>query len=339
MTVADVTLAELKRHPVSFGRAGFEGELVPALEELIALLAAGTGLALELKTDRFLEPEVARRLGETLRSYGLLDRTAVLSFRFERCRVVKREVPEILAGFLSRMGSLPPEGEAQMVGPLWPVLFANPFFVSRARRRGLFVAPLDERPDGRLWYYRLLGCDAVLTNDPAATLRKLGRSPPVGRRLTGRARGDVRGRKGAPRAIRPFPGRGAPSRPPSRRGSPRPRARRPARRAGRPRPRREERTPGRRSSTRTGRLSRGPPREIPSKGNSGRPRAGPTKVRLTTVASSRARAAAVSRASSSSFPLRSLSASFSFPSRSSTAATSPSSGAPRSFRRAALRSS
>ncbi len=181
VTVADVTLAELKRHPVSFGRAGFEGELVPVLEELIALLAAGTGLALELKTDRFLEPEVARRLGETLRSYGLLDRTAVLSFRFERCRVVKREVPEILAGFLSRMGSLPPKGEAQMVGPLWPVLFANPFFVSLARRRGLFVAPLDERPDGRLWYYRLLGCDAVLTNDPAATLRKLGRSPPVER--------------------------------------------------------------------------------------------------------------------------------------------------------------
>lgn len=176
VTVADVTLAELKRHPVPCGRAEFGSERVPTLDELIALLSPGTGLALELKTDRFLEPGVARRLGETLRTTGLLDRTAVLSFEFERCRAVKREVPELFAGFITRIGILPPKGEAQMVGPFWPVLFANPFFVFRARRRGLLVAPLDERPDGRLWYYRLLGCDAVLTNDPGATLRKLGRS-------------------------------------------------------------------------------------------------------------------------------------------------------------------
>ncbi len=177
VAVAGATLAELKRHPVPCGRAGFESERVPTLEELVALLPLETGLALELKTDRFLEPAVARRLGEALRTHGLLDRTAVLSFEFERCRAVKREVPEVFAGFITRVGILPPKGEAQMVGPFWPVLFANPFFVFRARRRGLFVAPLDARPDVRLWYYRLLGCDAVLTNDPGATLRKLGRSP------------------------------------------------------------------------------------------------------------------------------------------------------------------
>jgi glycerophosphoryl diester phosphodiesterase len=176
VAVADVTLAELKRHPVAFGKAGFEEERVPSLEELLALLSPETGVALELKTDRFLEPEVGRRLGEMLRAFGILDRTAVLSFAFERCRAVKREVPEVFAGVITMRGSLPPAGDAQMVGPFWPVLVANPLYPWLAHRRGLFVAPLDDRPDRLLWYYGLIGCDAVLTNDPAATLRKLGRS-------------------------------------------------------------------------------------------------------------------------------------------------------------------
>lgn len=176
VAVADVTFAELKRHPVAFGRTGFETERVPSLEELLALLPPETGLALELKTDRFLEPDVARRLGEILRSSGHLDRTAVLSFAFERCRAVKREVPEVALGFITMRGSLPRAGEAGMVGPFWPVLFANPLYPWLAHRRGFFVAPLDDKPDRLLWYYRLLRCDAVLTNDPAATLRALGRS-------------------------------------------------------------------------------------------------------------------------------------------------------------------
>ena len=44
-----------------------------------------------------------------------------------------------------------------------------------AHRRGMFVGPLDQWPDRRLWLYRLLKCDVILTNDPASTLRRLGR--------------------------------------------------------------------------------------------------------------------------------------------------------------------
>ena len=40
---------------------------------------------------------------------------------------------------------------------------------------GQSVCPLDPMPDGRLWYYRLLGCDAVLSDDPGSTCRALGR--------------------------------------------------------------------------------------------------------------------------------------------------------------------
>jgi glycerophosphoryl diester phosphodiesterase len=173
--VAGLTLAELKRHPVACGRPEFGGERVPELEELLAVLPSDVGLALELKSDRFLEPETGRRLGALLRGVDILGRTAVLSFDFERCRAVRREVPGLRTGFITLRGGWPPEGEAEMIGPAWPLLLANPLLPWRAHRRGLFIAPLDERPDGLLWYYRSIGCDAVLTNDPAATLRRLGR--------------------------------------------------------------------------------------------------------------------------------------------------------------------
>ena len=177
LAAADVTLGELRAHPVACGRKGFEDERVPALEELLGILPASVGLALELKTDRFLEPEVGRRLARVLGDHGALDRTAVLSFEFARCRAVRREAPDLLAGWITMTGALPPAGEAGMVGPFWPVLLANPLYPWLAHRRGLFVAPLDDAPDRLLPYYRLIGCDAVLTNDPAATLRKLGRAP------------------------------------------------------------------------------------------------------------------------------------------------------------------
>jgi glycerophosphoryl diester phosphodiesterase len=172
---AAVKLEELKRHPVDCGRAEFGAERVPALRELLEVLPPDVGLALELKSDSFLEPETGRRLGELLRGSGVLGRTAILSFDFARCRAVRQEVPGLRGGFITLTGSLPPAGEAEMIGFAWPLLLLNPLLPWRAHRRGLFVAPLDGTPDHLLGYYRAIGCDAVLTNDPAATLRKLGR--------------------------------------------------------------------------------------------------------------------------------------------------------------------
>ena len=44
-----------------------------------------------------------------------------------------------------------------------------------AHSRGQLVCPLDPTPDGRLRYYRWLGCDAVLSDDPGATRQALNR--------------------------------------------------------------------------------------------------------------------------------------------------------------------
>ena len=78
--VAAMTLAEVKTLSASYGRPEFAAERVPALGELCAILPADVVLALELKTDRFLEPDVCRKLADELAAARVLDRTVVLSF-------------------------------------------------------------------------------------------------------------------------------------------------------------------------------------------------------------------------------------------------------------------
>lgn len=172
--VAGMTLAEIKRLSASYGFEGFEGERVPALAEVIAILPQDVILALELKADAFLDPEVGRRLVAEVEAASMLERVVLLSFKLERVQAVQRVEPRIPAGFITMKRLIPKPG-ADLLGPFWPILFANPLYVRTARRRGQPVCPLDPWPDSRLWYYRWLGVDAVLTNDPGATVRALGR--------------------------------------------------------------------------------------------------------------------------------------------------------------------
>lgn len=172
--VAEMTLAQIKAFSANYGRPEFAAERVPTLAELCQITPPDVALALELKTDRFLEPEVCRQLADELTRYGVRERTVVLSFHLPRVHAVAAVAPDIPAGFITVTNPWPP-ADAQLLGPFWPLLLINPFYVAIGHRRGQLVAPLDPAPDGRLWLYRLLRCDAVLTNDPAATCRALGR--------------------------------------------------------------------------------------------------------------------------------------------------------------------
>ena len=78
--VAVMTLAQVKTLSASYGRPEFAAERVPTLAELSAILPADVVLALELKTDRFLEPEVCRKLADEVAAAGVLERTVALSF-------------------------------------------------------------------------------------------------------------------------------------------------------------------------------------------------------------------------------------------------------------------
>jgi len=172
--VADYSLEDLKQLSAGAGWKGFEDERIPTLAELAAILPADVVLALELKTDVFLEPDVCRRLQDELAQSGVDDRTMVISFSIERLRAVKRAAPGMLTGLIS-LSSLWPDSEPEFVGVFWPWLFLNPLFVRIAQRRGQFFCPLDPLPDGRLWWYRLLGCDSILSDDVGTTLAKLRR--------------------------------------------------------------------------------------------------------------------------------------------------------------------
>lgn len=177
--VRDMTLEEIKTLSASYGRPEFAGERVPTLREMFDLVPDDMVIALELKTDDFLQREGAQTLVDTIAGAGRQERTVLLSFQDERVRYVKKVAAEagfdIPTGFITMQRLIPMPG-VELLGPVWPLLFVNPFYVLLAHRRGQPVAPLDPTPDGRLWYYKLLGCDAVLTNDPGATRRALGRT-------------------------------------------------------------------------------------------------------------------------------------------------------------------
>ncbi len=172
--VAEKTLAELKELSAAYGFRGFENERIPTLAETAAILPAGVALALELKTDRFLEPEVCRRLIAELRAAGILERTITLSFSLSRLQTVKIVEPTIPMGWIT-MAKFAPNPLPEVLGPFWPAVFINPFFVGRAHKRQQLVCPLDPTPDNRLWYYKWLGCDAIVTDNPGATLEAMQR--------------------------------------------------------------------------------------------------------------------------------------------------------------------
>lgn len=172
--VAQKTLQELKTLSASYGFKGYEDERIPTLAETAAILPAGVALALELKTDRFLEPEVCRRLVQELRAASILERTIILSFSLPRLQAVKAFEPAIPMGWIT-MTKLSPHTQPEVLGPFWPAVFLNPFFVRRAHKRQQLVCPLDPTPDGRMWVYKLLKCDAIVTDNPGATLEVMQR--------------------------------------------------------------------------------------------------------------------------------------------------------------------
>lgn len=173
--VSGMTLQQVRMLSASCGRLEFEDQRVPTLAELAQLLQPGVALALELKTDRFLDPSVCKQLVDELDRTAVRSTTVVLSFSLGRIKMLQSVAPDIPIGWITLTRPFPHRG-AQLLGPLWPLLLLNPFYVELAHARSQLVCPLDPQPDSRLRLYRRLGCDAVLSDDPGATLRALGRA-------------------------------------------------------------------------------------------------------------------------------------------------------------------
>ena len=172
--VARMSLRQVKSFRADCGRVEFDEERVPTLAETVAILPEHALLALELKSDRFLESAVAGRLVAELDASGVRDRCVMLSFSRARLQAVRREARDIPIGWIT-LSRLWPATGCELLGPFWPLLLLNPFYAALAHRRGQIVCPLDPLPDRRLGLYHRLGCDAVLSDDPAATRAALDR--------------------------------------------------------------------------------------------------------------------------------------------------------------------
>lgn len=170
--VAQLPLAALKQLNAAYYRPGAAPQSVPTLAELAAIVPTDRAVALELKTDRFLEAAVCQKLATELEQIGLRQRCVVLSFSLARVQAVKAAAPDIPIGLITVSKFWPVAG-IEMIGPLWPLTLANPLFAWLAHRRGQLFCPLDPTPDKRLWYYRLIGSDAIITDNPAETIRRL----------------------------------------------------------------------------------------------------------------------------------------------------------------------
>jgi len=170
--IADLTVAEIKKVSAFNQMAGFEKERIPLLEETAAILPPDVALALELKSDCFLEEEICRQLVAELRNGGILDRTIVLSFSPQRIFTVRKVEKDMPIGLIT-MKKLVPPADVDMVGPVFPILWAKPWYVHSAHRKAMLVCPLDPTPEARLEGYLKRGCDAIITDNPAVTRKAL----------------------------------------------------------------------------------------------------------------------------------------------------------------------
>ena len=170
--VRDHTLAEIRglrtRHP----SGALVAEPVPTLAEVIAATGGQTPLLLELKDPLFLQEKYAEKLVNVLESGGVLRRSALISFHFAHVAAVKAVCTDIPVGHITLKNPWPKRG-AQLLGPLWPLVYLNPTYVAVAHRMGSIVAPLDPNPLPRLPYYLRLNVDALLADEPGLVRQRL----------------------------------------------------------------------------------------------------------------------------------------------------------------------
>jgi glycerophosphoryl diester phosphodiesterase len=170
--LCDYDLAALKQLRTREPGGRLVDDRIPTLLELLAMTQGEQPLLLELKDQRFTERRFAQKLVETLHVYGALNRSALISFKPELIASIKAVHPAMPAGYVTISDALPRRG-TQLMGPFWPLLILNPFYVAWAHALGGIVAPLDPTPEARLRFYLWLGVDAVLADYPGRVVDAL----------------------------------------------------------------------------------------------------------------------------------------------------------------------
>jgi glycerophosphoryl diester phosphodiesterase len=166
--VEELALADLRKFRLRQAHRIWKDESIPLLGEVAAICPPDVALALELKSAQFDDPAVCAALVRELSRLQLLKKVIVLSFHRRRLAALQRVAPDIPVGLVALFPW--PRGGSDLLGPIPPILYVNPWYVREAHRKGQFICPLDSRPEKRIRHYRRLGVDALLTDDPAATI-------------------------------------------------------------------------------------------------------------------------------------------------------------------------
>lgn len=171
------TLAKIKQLHTRSPGGTLSEEQVPTLKDLLEMTKDQVPLLLELKDPKFAQEEYAEKLVQLLTNQGVLEKCAIVSFKSELVRAVKRVQPSIPTGHIAMFNPMA-RPNTELMGPYWPLLYANPLYVRLAHWMGSIVAPLDPQPEPRMRYYMKLKVDAVLADNPAGVLQAMNGTGP-----------------------------------------------------------------------------------------------------------------------------------------------------------------
>jgi glycerophosphoryl diester phosphodiesterase len=178
MVIRESMSDALRSLDASFGMDQFAGERIPFLEEVIASVPDGKILFVEVKTDTVIIPYLATLLLDAPKK----SQVRIISFDFDVCSVMKREIPSIPVFWLhyTLSGSYKPKwidkaGEVGLDGLSFRYKGIHKEYVEAVHRAGLkmFAWTVDEPEEAA----RLIGfgIDGITTNRPAWLREQLNR--------------------------------------------------------------------------------------------------------------------------------------------------------------------
>lgn len=171
--VASVTAADVSSMDAGgwFNKA-FRGELVPLVDETLSTLSGRAVPLVEIKDSGQLGINATRKLVQILEETKMTEDVIVTSLFTEVLIEVGRMSPDTpRAGVTARHVSALNAISAYDGCLTWWKSF-GPDLVKAAKETGGFVAPWIVPPDKAKWFAEV-GVDAIITDDPAETLRRL----------------------------------------------------------------------------------------------------------------------------------------------------------------------
>ena len=171
----DLTLEQLKRLDAgAWFSAEFAGEQIPTLDEVFESVGSKLLINVEVKS-RFAErQQVSQAVARCIRAHALARRVLVSSFDALLLREFRAVMPEVLLGYLHAPGYFAAEhlaGEFSALHPHETMIDAG--YMNRARGQGCFVNAWTVNDGRRACDLKALGVNALITDDPAATLAAL----------------------------------------------------------------------------------------------------------------------------------------------------------------------